>query len=212
MSKKIKKIVIVAGGDCRGAESKAVLCAAEFVIAADGGANSCVRLNRAPDIVIGDLDSVDKKVLMRLEKNKRTKIIYDPDQNKTDLELAIKILNKLRPREVIILGALGNRFDHVLANMIVLDKINKEIKFKIVAPNHEIFFVTKKIDLVGQPGDIISAVPLTPVKGLTYVGLKWNLKDRSLPWGWIGVRNVLVGKHARITLKSGKILIIKTKK
>jgi len=208
--KQVKLVVIVAGGDCFGSEAKKILQQADLVIAADGGANSCVRLGRVPDFLIGDLDSVKPKILDKLKRNKQTEIIFDPDQNKTDLELAIKILNKMKPKEVIILGVLGNRFDHTLANMITLDKINKKIKFKIIAPDHEIYFVTDKIIITGKPKEIISVVPLTKVTGLTYKGLKWGLENAEFDWGWIGVRNQLVGEKAKITLTSGKILIIKT--
>jgi len=208
--KKNKLAVIVAGGDCTGSETKKILATADCIIAADGGANSCLKLGFTPNFVIGDFDSVSKKTLDKLKKNKITQVIYDPDQNKTDLELAIEILNKIKPHESIILGALGNRFDHTLANMIVMDKVDKKIKTKIIADNHEIFLVDKKIMLTGKIGEIISIIPLTKVTGLTYTGLKWPLKNAKFNWGWIGIRNQLIKTRATISLTSGKILVIKT--
>lgn len=210
--KRIKFVVVVAGGDCVGLQAKKILHAADWVIAADGGANSCVRLGRVPNVVVGDFDSITKKNLVNFKKNKFTKVIYDPDQNKTDLELAIKILNKLKPKQATILGVLGDRFDHTLANIITLDKINKKINLKIVAKDHEIHLPAKKIIIKGKIGEIISVIPLTKVKGLTYSGLKWPLKKAKVDFGWIGIRNQLVGAQAQISLISGKILIIKTHK
>ena len=190
---------------------RGILDKAAVIICADGGANTVEELGIAPDYVIGDMDSIRKEVLDRLKILGRTVIIEDPDQNKTDLELAIELAAKLKPREIIILGALGKNIDHTLASIISLDKIGSGIIAKITDGKNEIRLARESIEIEGEAGDIVSVVALTEVSGLTYEGLKWNVQGMKAEFGWFGVRNRMTGRKASIKLQQGKILVIKVR-
>ena len=79
----MRKIVIIANGSMNNAAfHKEVLDDADIIICADGGANHAERLEIIPDYVIVDMDSI-KDLLHDLEQNDKTKVIVDPDQDRT---------------------------------------------------------------------------------------------------------------------------------
>ncbi len=206
-----KTIVIVANGAMKNRDFHAkILKAADMIVCADGGANGVDALGYVPDFVIGDMDSIKKKVLEKLKKNGRTKIIEDPDQDKTDTELAISLAESFKPNEMIILGAIGDRFDHTLANILCLMKINRKINAGIVDSGNEIRLVEKEIVLEGKKDQVISVFALTEVKGMKYEGLKWPAPKTNLGSGWFGISNRLTRPKGKIKIGGGKVLVVKS--
>ncbi len=207
----IETIVIAANGNMKGSGFHAdILKRADLIICADGGANGVDALGFVPDIVVGDMDSIKKAVLGKLKKNRRTKIIEDPDQNKTDTELAISLAESYKPKKIIILGAIGDRFDHTLANILCLMKINPKIDAAIINRGNEIRSAEKKITLTGKIGQVISVFAMTEVKDLKYQGLKWPAPKGDLGGGWFGVSNKLTRTKGNIKIGDGKILVVKS--
>ena len=185
-----------------------ILDKCDLVICADGGVNHCVNLKIQPSYVIGDLDSADEKILYKFLK-KGTVVIKDTDQNKTDLELAIELAKEHKASELVITGAISTRFDHTLGNVMMLARLN--IKARIIDSRNEIYFVTKRIELEGKKGEILSVIPLGETEGITYTGLKWGLKDCKTKFGWIGVCNEFTSNKATIAVKKGKLLVMKAR-
>jgi thiamine pyrophosphokinase len=206
----IKTIVIIAGGTINDRPfHQKILAKANLIICADGGANNAIKLGAIPNYVIGDLDSINFATLQKLQKIPNCHILYDPDQNKSDLELAIALAETFDPAEIIIIGAIGDNLDHTLANIICLDKIKRTIDARILDNKHEIYLVEKSIAITGKKGDIISVISLGPVENLRYEGLRWDPDQPTNDFGWFGIRNKMTTARARVTLDSGKILVIK---
>ncbi len=206
------KIAIVSNGSLGDKDFHlSVLADADMVICADGGANNAHSLGIIPDYVIGDMDSIRKDVLDALQGNDKTRIIVDPDQDKTDTELAIALAESFDPEEIIMLCALGSRIDHTMANILCLDRIKEGISARIVDDRNELVLVDSSLDIRGTKGQVVSVIPLTDVSGLTYEGLKWPLKNESFKFNWIGVCNMLVGSKARVSLDKGKVLVIRSR-
>lgn len=206
-----EKIVIVAGGTMRNRRFHSrILKQADKIICADGGANMTVAFGFIPDIVIGDMDSIKKGVLKKLKNNGKTQIIEDPDQNKTDTELALSLAMKFKPKEIIILGAIGDRFDHTLANILCLDRVKGKTAASIVDDKNEIRLMDKDIEVIGEKNGLVSVIPLTAVKGLTYDGLKWTVRNKNCHFGWFGISNRLTKKKAKVKVKRGKVVVMKS--
>ncbi len=209
-NKNPENIVIVVNGAISNMQlHQDILQQANTIICADGGANHAQQLAIIPDYVIGDMDSIDNALLQQLQKNQTTQVTIDEDQSKTDLELAINLAISLNPDVITILGAIGDNMDHTLANILCLRNIPKHIYASIVDANNTINLVTDKIDISGNKDDIISVIALTAVTGLTYQVLKWQVTNIDVPFGWLGVRNRMLGTQASISLKSGTIAVIK---
>jgi len=206
------KILIIANGTIKDLDfHKNLVNKSDLVVCADGGLNHCENLEIVPDYLIGDFDSVEENLLQKYKDNEKTKVIFDPDQDKTDLELAIELCHTLDPVEINIIGAIGSRMDHTLGNILCLDKINKKIKAKIINENNVIELIYDVCELEGQKDDIVSIIPLNLVSGLTYSGLKWGVEDKQVDLGWLGICNKLTSNKGSVKLNSGKVLIIKSR-
>lgn len=181
----------------------------DIIICADGGANKLSKWGIAPDYIIGDMDSVKKDILDRLKKH--IKVIFDTDQDKTDMERAINLANSLKPEEIMIFGAIGDNIDHTLANLICLTKIREGTVARILDEKNEVWLVKDCLEIKGEKNDIISIIPLTDVKGLSYQGLKWGLDNCDVSFGWFGIRNRMIARKCKISLKKGKLVVMKVK-
>ncbi|MFC1659202.1 thiamine diphosphokinase [Pseudomonadota bacterium] len=179
-----------------------------IIVGVDGGNNFLNSINVKPNYVVGDFDSIDKGILSFYKSDKQIKVVYKNSQDITDLQLAIKVVNELKPRKVVILGAISDRFDHTLSNAITLDEINENVDAVIINESNEVRLVKNKINISGKVGDTVSILPVTDIKGLTYKGLKWLVEDLDVKTGWLGVSNEFVKERIEISLKKGKIFVI----
>ena len=85
------------------------------VVAVDGGYYGCRLAGITPDLLIGDMDSVDPADLV--DARKKTRVHPISEQDTTDLE---KALRHVRAPAILGFGFLGKRFDHSLAALSVL--------------------------------------------------------------------------------------------
>lgn len=188
----------------------------DLVIAADGGSRLCRRWNVVPQVVIGDLDSIDPVDLTRLE-NQGVEIIRHPARkDETDLELALALAGQRQAHEIIILGALGQRWDMTLANVMLLTAgFLNGIPVRLLDGGDTMFLLQggNTIDLAGEPGDTLSLVPLTAAPaGITLQGLEYPLTNATLERGATrGISNVLNASSARLALGEGLLLVIHTR-
>ena len=89
---------------------------ASNVVAADGGANTCLKYGVKPKAVIGDMDSIDENSKTQIGQDS---IHFVSSQNDTDFE---KSLNRINAPLILGLGFLGNRLDHQMAVQTALVK------------------------------------------------------------------------------------------
>ncbi len=207
----INKIVIIGNGTINDIiYHKKLLHDIDVIICADGGASNAKKMDVIPDYIIGDLDSTNPDILDYFKKNK-TKIINDNNQDKTDMELAISLAESLHPKKIIIIGAIGYRIDHTIANILCLNRIKKNITTQIIDNKNIIELVDNTKDIIGEKEEIISIIPLTDIIGLSYKGMKWLLSDKNTKFGWFGISNKIIENKANISLKKGKILVIRVR-
>ena len=94
--------------------------AGDLVIAADGGANWCAAWGWQPDLVIGDMDSLDEAVAVRLQADGVAFVRHPVEKDETDLELALRAAVERGADEIVVAAALGGRIDHTLGNLALL--------------------------------------------------------------------------------------------
>ncbi|OGD56130.1 thiamine diphosphokinase [Candidatus Beckwithbacteria bacterium RIFCSPLOWO2_02_FULL_47_23] len=194
----VKRAVLFINGDLARLP-RLYLKKSDFLIGVDGGTKLILRLKRRPDLVIGDFDSYPKP---------KAKALYKQSQDLTDTEFALDYCVKHGFKDIVLVGVLGSRLDHLLTNIFLGYRFN----FTIIEGQQTLYFVTTRIILVGKPGDLVSLIPLlSDCSGVTTSGLKWRLQGDSLKFGFgRGVSNVMTGKIAQIFLKRGCLLVIRT--
>lgn len=187
---------------------------ADYVIAADGGGNILYENMLLPDILLGDLDSISNDALNFFQDKKVAMEKYPAEKDYTDGELAILKAIDLNPDEVIILGAIGNRMDHVFGNIGLLYKLLlSNIQAKIIDKNNIIMMINKSTNIKAYHGFRFSILPYSDnVKGLSIMGGKYDLHNHDLGKGeTITISNEFKDEFVKITLKEGIILIIISK-
>lgn len=112
------KTVILANGvfPRKGGEAWRLLEGAQRVVACDGAANAYARrFCRAPDFIVGDLDSL--KPNSSLLTSHASHLVPVPDQSTNDLSKAIAFCRARGWKDLVIVGATGRREDHALGNV-----------------------------------------------------------------------------------------------
>lgn len=191
------------------------------MIAADKGMKFFYEQKIIPDYIVGDFDSADPKILQSFQefsdKEGRPEILqFQPEKDETDTELAIRIAILQGCDVIHLLGATGNRVDHVIGNLHLLGAAMKHgVECRMVDRNNRIRLVCQGITLKRerQYGNYVSLFPFTPqVKGLTLRGFKYPLEDYTLEcYHSLGVSNEIVAKEAEILFQDGVLLIVEAK-
>ena len=94
----------------------------------------------APDILLGDFDTVKQDVLGVYTDRKDVEIIrHDPVKDASDMELTADVLLERGIRRVLVLGALGGRADHTMANLLLIYRMRRKgAEFLILDPRNRI--------------------------------------------------------------------------
>lgn len=209
------RAVIIAGGDLGNIDwCRSAIAADDKIICADGGAAHALALDLAPDLVVGDFDSLSDPIRRRLEEKGVCFIDYPVEKNYSDLDLAVRYALKLNPQEIIIFGALGgSRIEHTFANMMLLLLPMKEgIPARILDRECEITVINRELTVKGEPGDYLSLFPITAAaEGITTQGLRYPLKKETLYLASTrGLSNELLERSAKITLEKGLLLAVRS--
>jgi len=208
----LQRIIIFANGDLPDLnKARALLREDDYILCADGGARHALAIGLTPNLVIGDMDSLEKDEWKKLEESNVPVELYPRDKNETDLELALDRAIELEPKEIIIVAALGGRLDQTLGNIAILNNrylVTRNIRLDDGV--EEIFFCQSQALVHGRSGDIVSLIPWgNPVHGIQTQGLRWSLNNETLhPEKTRGISNEMLGDVVNIEISSGALLII----
>lgn len=187
----------------------------DYIIASDRGLEILDKFDIKPNYIIGDFDSIDKEILNKYINADIEIKELNPEKDYTDTHMALKLAIELESKDITILGAVGTRIDHTIANIHVLkETLDNNIECKIIDERNEIQLINRKTTLeMDKRHKYISLIPLTTkVEGVTLKGFKYSLADATLEAGHsIGVSNEQVEKCAEIELKEGILILIKSK-
>ncbi len=185
----------------------------DAIICADGGTEHAVNLKLIPHMVIGDMDSISDETKNKLSSEKTEWITFPREKDFTDSELAIKYTIDRKFDEIIIVGLLGNRLDHFLANIFHIAELTKNHRnIKIIEENQHIYFVYEKIIIEGKKNNQLSLIPMhEDCEGIETQGLQYQLKNETLPLGSTrGISNVFDEENISISIKKGLLIAIHT--
>ena len=94
----------------------------DAVFCADAGADACRDLGLLPRFIVGDMDSLSADSRAWALAQGIDLLKYPPEKDDTDTALALDLICDRLPQleELVVLGALGGRMDHELANISLL--------------------------------------------------------------------------------------------
>jgi len=177
----------------------------DFLLAADGGLLHFEKLNRQPDGILGDFDS-----LGYVPEGAQ---IFPVEKDDTDAMLAVRQGLALGYKEFLLYGALdGPRLDHTVSNFQTLQFLADHGARGYLIGNTHIVTVVKNgtIRFPETAQGIISVFCMgADAGGVTIAGLHYGLQDGVLSTGFpLGVSNHFIGQPSAITVTDGSLLVI----
>ena len=178
----------------------------DILIAADGGVKNLESIGIAPDIVVGDFDSLgyepDFENLIRLPKEK----------DLTDTAVAIETGLSQGYKKFRIFGGTGGRTDHTIANIQNIVNLAKKGFYAELVDEKQVYtaLVNGEISFDESYLGYISVFSYSDISnGVFESGLKYNLNNETLySTNPIGVSNEFIGKKTKVGVKDGILLII----
>lgn len=180
-----------------------------YVICADAGYETALKAGVKPDLIVGDFDSAKEPPTKGLKVK-----VLPTEKDVTDTMFAVMRGFALGFRSFLLLGCLGGeRFDHSLANLEVLQYIREHGGHGIMADrNTKIFLLhDEKLKMTGMNGALVSVFPYNGgMCNVSYSGLKYPLNRDTLNCGGfpMGVSNQVVQDMAEVRVHSGTALVV----
>lgn len=214
MKGKDSRVVIATGGQW-GPDDHALIAKDDFVIGVDGGNDELLQRNITPHLAVGDFDTAQ---LERVEALRSLGVPVEQlprDKDVTDTDYAVTKALQRQPKEVLLLGAWGTRWDHTLANVNLLERIERA-GVRGVMQNH-----LNRMELVGPGQHVVrrqhyhymSMIAWQgAVKGIHLSGFRFPLVDATLErMSSLAISNEWIGESGTVKLREGKLLIIQSR-
>lgn len=189
----------------------------DFVIAADAGYLTLKKHGIIPNMIIGDMDSIEEagvsfqNVIAPGYPIEVCKLPAEKDD--TDMLAAIRKGLEKGYRNFAILGATGGRIDHTIANIQCLTFLSKQgCRACLYGRDSELQVVTNgSISFPAIQAGMIAVFSMgDAAKGVCLTGLKYPLENAIITNEFpIGVSNEFIGNPSSITVKEGSLLIIR---
>ena len=145
------KTLIVSGGELNKDFLQAFISNNEmdYIIAVDKGLEILDSINILPNCILGDFDSIKNGILEKYNRQDIKIIKLNPEKDFSDTHMALKEAIERKSAEIYILGALGKRMDHAIANIHILrEALENNIECKIIDTNNIIKLITKGTEVV----------------------------------------------------------------
>ncbi len=203
-----KRCVIIGGADIRRYDHvRACLREDDFYICCDSGLKHREALGIVPDLVVGDFDSHENPHL-----DVET-IVLPCEKDDTDTAFAVKEALKRGFRDFLLLGVIGGRLDHTLGNVSLLLMLDARGKRAAALDDcSELEIVSREPVFIPERYAYFSLLNISGLaQGITIRNAKYPLTDAEITCEYqYGVSNeVLTGMTAEVTVKNGRLLLIK---
>ena len=204
----MKRCVIVGGADIGKYEYVTrEISNEDYFIYCDSGLRHMRELGAEPDLIVADFDSAEDPPL-----DVET-LVLPHEKDDTDTFYAVKEAVKRGFDDFLLVGVVGNRFDHTLGNISILLYLDSACKkARIVDDYSEMEIVSDKPVFIEDSWSYFSLLNITGcAKGISIEGAAYPLEDGEITCEYqYGISNeVLPGKKARVSLKEGKLLLVK---
>ena len=176
----------------------------DLVIAADGGYAHIGGIK--PDLVVGDFDSLgyvpaDEQVVR-----------HPAEKDDTDTMLAAKIGIERGYRAFVLLGGVGGRLDHTLANIQTLAFLREHgARAALIGEGETITLLhNESLRFRAELSGIVSVFSYGAVAyGVYERGLAYALTDATLTdTNPLGVSNAFTGAPAEVSVREGRLLVL----
>lgn len=178
-----------------------------YIVCADGGYDIALKEKIIPDVLIGDFDSIKNPLPQNI---KTVKVPVHKDV--TDTALCIDYAVEQGYTNICILGGLGGRIDHTIANMQnLIAAAEKNISVMMLDDQNTVMaIIDDEIYMPARPGYKLSLLSHSDTcEGVTVTGVEYSLENHTLTSSYpLGVSNEFLDDDVYIKVKKGKLIII----
>lgn len=205
--------VVVADGE-PASEDAGVARRADLLVAADGGARWLAAQGLRPNLVVGDLDSLDGRAIERLQESGARVVPHPAEKDASDTELAVEAAITAGADRIVLVGAFGgSRVDHELANlMLLVEPAFSQVDLRLQRSSTLVRGISGNRSLVieAEVGETVTLLPLgSDAIGVSTRGLRYALDQETLLMGRSrGLSNVVIGQPASVSIRAGSLLVI----
>ncbi|MBT1248633.1 MULTISPECIES: thiamine diphosphokinase [unclassified Thermosipho (in: thermotogales)] len=175
----------------------------DIIIAADGGAKVLKERGILPNVIIGDLDSLDNDTLEYFKQNNVEIIEYPKEKDETDCEIAIKYAVENGYDEIEILNFFGERLDMILALFGLMKKFDTKILLR--SEKLECSIIKNTFEKNVKIGEIWSFIPICNAK-LKLDGFKYAFDGKMNIENPIGISNETSSKNIKVQVFEGEVI------
>ena len=178
-----------------------------FYIAADGGLKEMLACGITPNLLIGDFDSLDITPPQGIPH-----VRLPVQKDVTDMDAAVAEGRIRGYSDFILLGGMGGRPDHTMANYSLLARLSQQnCTAKLYGEGFTVTAVTDgAVDFAAGYSGTAAVFSWTDVsEGVDIKGMAYELENGRLVNNFaLGVSNRFTGAPARIEVKKGTLLIM----
>ena len=204
----MKRCVIIGGaGIARYDRINRFLREDDFCIFCDSGLRHLPFLKAVPGLIVGDFDSHEKP-------DTDTEIIELPrEKDDTDTFFAAKEAVRRGFDEFLLLGVTGERMDHTLANLSILQYLDTAGKKAVILDDWSAMStISRNEETIRDDCAYFSLLAVGgPARGIRITGAKYPLEDGTITGDFqYGVSNeVLPGETACVSVREGRLLLVR---
>ena len=203
---KMKNALIVNGG--LNSTKRDQLGNYDLIVAVDSGTEQAYKLFLKPDLIIGDLDSIDEKTIKRAEKDEVQILKYETNKNETDFELALKHVINKEIKDITIIGGEYGEIDHLFGVLTVIISFHEDQKISWIHKDQTVLIPNSKKITIGNNVEF-SILPFTNLKNLNISGAQWNLDNENIEFGKsVTLRNISIDNDIEVSVEDGKFCLI----
>ena len=213
------KTVIISGGRIERDFALSFLKNEVFdqIIAVDNGLKFLYENQIRPTWIVGDFDTAAPELVEYYQRQTDIPIRrFNPVKDSTDSQIAIELALELGSSEITILGGTGTRLDHVLGNIQSLMLARKKgVSCIILDAYNRIRLMDGVVHLKKseQYGKYVSILAFGgAAEGITLEGFYYPLRDYTMKAGSaLGISNEIVEEEAKISFRTGTLLVIESR-
>lgn len=210
---RVRKAVVFTGG-CMSENMHVDISEDDYIICADKGIKYCDSIGCKADLWVGDFDSSDYEECILLSAASRAEVIrLNPVKDDTDTEFALDCAVKKGYENILLLGGIGSRIDHSLANVFLLEKYLKQGVTVTIADDKNIIHIVadSTIEICKSDMKYVSILPLDDVR-VSNRGFLYPLQDKVMHrYSSLGISNELVSENGTIDISGGTAIVIESK-
>jgi len=207
-----RAVVFLNGEYTSAAFDRRLAATADLLLAADGGAARLDAVGMRPDVVVGDLDSLDERTASRLTAAGVRFRRHPVRKDQTDAELTVAEARAAGAGSIVLAGGAAGALDHVLGHLAVLRHLALEgVEACLVDERLWATVVVgpATLRMGGMNGSRVSLLSVSDEAVVTLRGFEYELERGRLAGQTCrGVGNSAAGPRQSVCVHEGIVLVL----